>query len=76
MAPDLVDLALQVVDHLRGELVSEDLVQVDPLVTGDGLVGGQLDALLDLRTTLFIYQPQSSRSLERNNIRKQEDIKT
>lgn len=35
---DLVNLALEVVDHLRWNLVTEDLVQVDPLVSGDRLI--------------------------------------
>lgn len=39
LTTDLVDLALEVVDHFRGHLVSEDLKQVDPLVAGDGFVG-------------------------------------
>lgn len=45
---DLVDLCLEVVDDFRGDVVAEDLEQVDPLVAWDALVGGQLDALLDL----------------------------
>lgn len=48
MLADLVDLTLEVVDHFGGDLVSEDLVKVDPLVAGDGLVGRQLNAFLDL----------------------------
>lgn len=48
MAADLVDLALEVVDDLGGYLVSQDLVEVDPLVTGDRFVGRQLDTFLHL----------------------------
>ena len=49
---DLVDLALEVVDDLSWHVIAEDLEEVDPLVAGDRLVGGELDALLhvlDLR---------------------------
>lgn len=45
---DLVDLALQIVHHLGRHLIAEDLEQIDALVAGNRLVGGQLDALLDL----------------------------
>jgi hypothetical protein len=48
VAADLVDLVLQVDDNLRGHLVSEDLLQVDPLVARDRLIGCQLNAFLDL----------------------------
>lgn len=48
LAADLVDLTLEVVDHLGGHLVAEDLEEVDALVAGDRLVRRQLDALLDL----------------------------
>lgn len=43
---DLVDLRLQVLDHLLGHLVAQDLKQVDALVSGDRLVRSQLDAFL------------------------------
>jgi len=45
---DLVDLRLQVADHLRRHVVAQDLEQVDGLRAGNGLVRGQLHALLDL----------------------------
>lgn len=48
MVSDLVDLSLQVVDDLGGDLVAQDLVQVDPLVEGDRLVRRQLDTFLYL----------------------------
>lgn len=43
---DLVDLGLQVGDHLGGHVGAEDGGQVDALVAGQVLEGGQLDALL------------------------------
>lgn len=49
LSAHLVDLSLQVVDHLRRHLVTQDLVQVDALVSRDGLVGGQLYAFLYLQ---------------------------
>lgn len=45
---DLVDLRLQILDDLAGHLVSQDLVQVDALVSGNRLVRSQLNALLDV----------------------------
>lgn len=47
---DLVDLALEVVNDFRRHLVSKDLIQVDPLVSRDGLIGRQLNAFLDLKS--------------------------
>lgn len=47
--PDLIDLGLQVVDHLWGHVFSEDLEEVDPFVARDGFDGCQLDAFLHLR---------------------------
>lgn len=44
---NLVDLGLQVRDDLPRDLVAEQLEQVDALITGDGLDGRHLDALLD-----------------------------
>jgi hypothetical protein len=43
---DLVDLRLQVGDHLGGHVGSQDGGQVDALVAGQVLERGQLDALL------------------------------
>lgn len=54
IAADLVDLSLEVVDDFGGHLVSEDLVQVDPLVSGDGLVGRQLNSFLNLFTRTYV----------------------
>lgn len=45
---DLVDLSLQVVDDLGGHLVTQDLVQIDPLVHRDRLIRRQLDTFLYL----------------------------
>lgn len=49
MAADLVDLTLEVVYDLRGELVPENFEQIDFLVARDGLVGSQLNAFLYLQ---------------------------
>jgi len=48
LVADLVDLRLQVGDDLGGDVVTQDLGQVDALVGADVLVSRQLDALLDL----------------------------
>lgn len=45
---DLVDLGLEVIDDLWRDVVSEDLEEVDPLVTRDALVGGEFDPFLHL----------------------------
>ena len=44
----MVDLGLKVVDYLWRDVVSQDLEEIDPLVAGDTLIGGQFDPLLDL----------------------------
>lgn len=43
---DLVNLRLQIGDDLPWDLIAEQLEQIDALVSGDGLDGGNLDALL------------------------------
>lgn len=48
LVPDLVDLALEVVDDLGGNLVTQDLEQVDPLVYWDWFIRRQLNAFLYL----------------------------
>lgn len=48
LATDLIDLTLEVVDHLGRHLVTEDLEQINALVTGNRLVCRQFDALLNL----------------------------
>ena len=48
VAADGVDLLLEVAHNFKGEFSAQDLSQVDALVSGNGFVGGQLDAFLDL----------------------------
>lgn len=47
VASNLIYLTLEVADDLGGDVVAEDLEEVDLLVTGDGFVSDKLDALLN-----------------------------
>lgn len=48
MAPNLVDLLLQVVHDFCGELVAQNFEKIDLLVAGNAFVSSDFDAFLHL----------------------------
>lgn len=53
VASDLVDLSLKIIDDFWRHLITQNLEQINALVSRDGLVGGQFDAFLDLQDENF-----------------------